>query len=121
MVRKGSPVRVRQRALEPALRRGFLVSGAAWVTASWARKGSRVRPADTSALNARCSALAARDDRLPLTRPGTEWVPPPWANGVLADRVDCAARAGVAERAGPRFRTTPPVGDSPPDRARSRR
>jgi hypothetical protein len=34
MVRKGSPVRVRQRASETALQRGFVVSGAAPVTTS---------------------------------------------------------------------------------------
>jgi hypothetical protein len=58
MVRKGSPVRVRQRASQAALQRasqaalqrGFLVFGAAWVTTSAPGKGSPVRVRQRSSL-----------------------------------------------------------------------
>lgn len=53
-------------------------------------RGRGSRPTDNSAPNVRYLGLTSErgsTDRLPLTRPGTERAPPPWANGVLPDGV----------------------------------
>jgi hypothetical protein len=80
MVRKGSPVRVRQRALETALQRGFLDFRAAPVTTS-RRSGRdrRFRSTRGASSRARCGACCRggtpMPDRRLVVHPGTQWVP----------------------------------------------
>jgi hypothetical protein len=78
MVRKGSPVRVRQRASETALRRGSLIFGAARMTTSTGN-GSGRRSCSTSGVSlqspvrrllSRCDARAGSPARRP---PGNQW------------------------------------------------
>jgi hypothetical protein len=57
MVRKGSPVRVRQRASQTALQRGFLVFGPALVTPSSGKgRGRRLNPAEAFPAQSCCGA-----------------------------------------------------------------
>jgi hypothetical protein len=90
MVRKGSPVRVRQRASQTARQRGFLDSGAACVTTSCVREGVRRFESDnegrrTRGRAGRCLRSHAGLDRaLPRTRYPVDTVPSrpgPWPDG----------------------------------------
>jgi hypothetical protein len=86
MVRKGSPVRVRQRALKTALRRGFLVFGSALVT-PYGRKGSTV------AIGGRCAVGLRLAERRLLSAQGTD---------AVHGRFEALSRHAPLARGGPR-------------------
>jgi hypothetical protein len=80
MVRKGSPVRVRQRASETALQRGFLVSGPGQTTTStdkrtWSPVRARHGAVRQSPVRRRLSAGDAETTSSARRQPGTQWVP----------------------------------------------
>src|SRR3954447_15838185 len=93
MVRKGSPIRVRQRASQTAPQRGFFVSGAATLTAFRHMGKVTKRSAARRALAGGpvASALAEARGRL-LIAEGAD------AEGVAALRRAAEGRAAVGER-----------------------
>ena len=84
MVRKGSPVRVRQRASGAALQCGFPVFGAAWVTTSQAKgSGHRSEPDTVPSVRARCGAACHRGT--PRQHVGSSSVGVPSGYGFVED------------------------------------
>src|SRR4051794_17117671 len=114
MVRKGSPVRVRQRASQTAAQRGFFVSGAATLTAFRHMGKVTKRSAARRALAGGpvASALAEARGRL-LIAEGAD------AEGVAALRRAAEGRAAVGQRLPERRARGAgwgPVGPPPPAR-----
>jgi hypothetical protein len=97
MVRKGSPVRVRQRASQTMLRRGSLVLGVDRVTTSLMDRGSSVQPSGPHRPASAGSRGALRSSSTRYSamvgRPGTQWVPLDLVGGPRRGQLSRARRS----------------------------